>query len=81
MPMTSELLEKARALSPGDQLELVEALWNEIALHDDFPLPTDAQRDELERRLADHDAHPEDTLPWEAAKALALAKLKARSDR
>jgi putative addiction module component (TIGR02574 family) len=81
MPMTSELLEQAKALSPGDQLELVEALWNEIAQHDAFPLPTDAQRDELELRLADHHAHPEDTLPWEAAKALALAKLKARSER
>jgi putative addiction module component (TIGR02574 family) len=79
MSMTSELLEQARALSPGDQLELVEALWNEIAHQDAIPLPTDAQRDELERRLADHHAHPEDTLPWEAAKALALARLKARS--
>jgi putative addiction module component (TIGR02574 family) len=81
MSMTSALLEQARALSPGDQLELVEALWNEIANHRAIPLPTDAQRDELERRLADHHAHPEDTLPWEAAKALALEKLKARSER
>jgi len=79
--MTSELLEQAKALSPGDQLELVEALWNEIAQHDAFPLPTDTQRDELERRLADHRAHPGDNMPWEEAKALALAKLKARADR
>jgi putative addiction module component (TIGR02574 family) len=79
--MTSKLLEQARALSPRDQLELVEALWNEIGHQEAIPLPTDAQHDELERRLADHHAHPGDALPWEAAKALALARLKARSER
>jgi putative addiction module component (TIGR02574 family) len=79
--MTTELLEQAKALSPSDQLELVEALWNQMAVRDAIPLPTDAQRIELERRLADYQANPEDTLPWEAAKTSALAKLKARSEQ
>ena len=79
--MTNELLEQAKTLSPGDQLELVEALWNQMALRDAIPLPTDAQRIELERRLADHQANPEDTLPWEAATTSALARLKARSEQ
>ena len=78
--MTNELLEQAKTLSPGDQLESVEALWKQMALRDAIPLPTDAQRIELERRLADHQANPEDTLPWEAAKTSALARLKAHSE-
>jgi putative addiction module component (TIGR02574 family) len=79
--MTTELLEQAKALNPGDQLELVEALWDQMALRNAIPLPTDAQRIELERRLADHQANPEDTLPRAAAKTSALAKLKARSEQ
>lgn len=79
--MTTDLLEQAKALSPDEQLDLVEALWNDIGRGNAAPLPTDAQRAELERRLADHDAHPDDTLPWNAVRASALAKLKARAGR
>ena len=31
---------------------------------------------ELERRIADDDAHPDDLIPWEQIKAEALARLK-----
>jgi len=79
--MNLDLLAQARALSPGDQLDLVEMLWNEIARSDAIPLPTDAQRAELERRLADHSAHPEDALPWEDVKSSALATLEAHRQR
>jgi putative addiction module component (TIGR02574 family) len=79
--MTTDLLEQAKALSPGEQLDLVEALWNNIGHRNVVPLPTDAQRAELERRLADHCAHPDDTLPWNAVRAAALAKLTARAGR
>ena len=81
MPMNVDLLDQARALSVSDQLDLVEALWNDIAQRDRIPLPTDAQRAELERRLADHRAHPDDALPWGEVKASALAQLKARAER
>ncbi|MFL5619614.1 MAG: addiction module protein [Gemmatimonadaceae bacterium] len=30
---------------------------------------TDAERAELDRRIADADAHPEDTIPWEQVRA------------
>lgn len=42
--------------------------------NDDRVLLTDAQRQELERRLADHKAHPADVVPWEQVKAEALAR-------
>jgi putative addiction module component (TIGR02574 family) len=79
--MNPDLVEQARALSPGDQLDLVERLWNEIARIDSIPLPTEAQRAELERRLADCDAHPEDVLPRESVKSSAFAALKRRRPR
>jgi putative addiction module component (TIGR02574 family) len=36
---------------------------------------TDAQIKELERRVADDDAHPDDVVPWELVKAEALSSL------
>jgi putative addiction module component (TIGR02574 family) len=38
-------------------------------------LLTEAQRQELKRRLADHLANPEDVVTWEQVKAEALARL------
>ncbi len=73
--MNRQLLEQARQLSVDEQLELVEALWDEIAERNGVPLPTDAQKEELDRRLADHEANPDDTLPWSEVKASALARI------
>jgi putative addiction module component (TIGR02574 family) len=38
-------------------------------------LLTDTQRNELRLRVAEDDASPEDVVPWEQVKALALARL------
>ncbi len=35
---------------------------------------TNAQRQELRRRVAEDDAHPEDVIPWEQVKAEARAR-------
>jgi putative addiction module component (TIGR02574 family) len=37
---------------------------------------SDEMRDELDRRLADHEAHPDDVVAWEQVKAEALARMK-----
>jgi putative addiction module component (TIGR02574 family) len=39
-------------------------------------LLTDAQRRELERRVAEDDASPDDVVPWEQVKAQAHSRLK-----
>jgi putative addiction module component (TIGR02574 family) len=47
--------------------ELVEELWDSIAAEremEPFPL-TEAQRQELDRRLRELDEHPERARPWE----------------
>lgn len=73
--MNTHLLDQVRQLSVHDQLELVEALWDGIVKHDAVPPPTDAQKAELDRRLADHEANPDDVVPWSEVKASALARM------
>ena len=48
-----------------ERLALVEDIWDSIAA-DSAALPlTDIQRDELDRRLAEHETNPDDVVPWE----------------
>jgi putative addiction module component (TIGR02574 family) len=63
-------------LSVEDRLALVQEIWDSIATTpDQLPL-TEAQRCELERRLAAHDADPTNVIPWEEVKARALARAR-----
>lgn len=75
LSMNTHLLDQARQLSVEEQLELVEALWDDIARRNTVPPPTDAQKEELDRRLADHEANPDDVVPWSQVKASALAHI------
>jgi putative addiction module component (TIGR02574 family) len=59
-------------LSVADRLNLVEELWDSIAAA--TPL-TDAQRAELDRRLADHEANPDDVVSWEEVQSSITARL------
>jgi putative addiction module component (TIGR02574 family) len=52
----------------------VEAIWDSIAAEPGQPALTEAQQQELERRLAAHTASPEEVVPWEEVKALARAR-------
>ena len=61
-----------RDLPSPERLQLVEEIWNSIAQEanarpDALPL-TAAQRAELDRRIADADAHPEQAVPWESVR-------------
>lgn len=73
--MNTHLLDQARQLSVEEQLELVEALWDDIAKRHAVPPPTGAQMAELDRRLVDHEANPGDVVPWSEVKAAALANI------
>lgn len=57
-------LEEVLRLSLEERLQLVEAIWDSIAEHPDSLPVTDAQRAELDRRLADHVKDPESARPW-----------------
>jgi putative addiction module component (TIGR02574 family) len=63
-------------LGVEDRLSLVEQIWDSIAA-DSAAVPlTDAQRTELDRRIADHEANPDDVVSWEEAKASIAERLK-----
>ena len=63
-------------LSVEERLALVEELWDSIA-ESTGKLPlTEAQQAELDRRLAEHEAHPDDVVSWEDVKASIEARVK-----
>jgi putative addiction module component (TIGR02574 family) len=63
-------------LSVEEKLELVGRLWDDIvATVPPGGLLSDAQREELRRRVADAQAHPEDYVAWEDALAATLRRL------
>ena len=74
--MNTQLLQQARVLDIDEQIELVEAIWDSIVSRGAAPSLTEAQKTELDRRLADHLASPDDVVPWVEVKAAALAKIR-----
>ena len=62
-------------LSREQRLTLVQEIWETIAAEQNPPLLSEAQRRELERRLAEDEAAPDDVIPWEQVKTQTLGKL------
>ena len=63
-------------LSTDDRLALAEAIWESVVREIEQQPVTEAQRLELERRLADSIARPEAVISWEVIKARALARAR-----
>ncbi len=62
--MDTDLTKQALSLPLPDRLQLVDDLWESIlAQVEEIPL-TDAQRAELDRRVARFEANPESAKPW-----------------
>lgn len=74
--MNTQLLEQARKLDVNEQIDLVEAIWDGIANRGEAPPLTDAQKAELDRRLAQHLANPDDVILWSEVKAAVFAKIR-----
>ena len=55
-------------LSVPERIQLVEDIWDSIAAVPQSVSLTQAQRDELDRRLEDYEAHPGDSVLWEDVK-------------
>lgn len=59
-----------------ERLTLIEELWDSIAVDSaEVPL-TEAQRTELDRRIAEHEATPDDFASWEEIKTTMADRLK-----
>ena len=63
-------------MSVEDRIALSQAIWDSLATEPRQVLLTEVQRLELERRLADHAANPNDVVPWEQVKTEALTRFR-----
>ena len=61
-------------LTVEERLTLIEAIWDSIT-PEQLPL-TEAQKQELDRRLTAYRANPNKVTSWEVIKAEALARMK-----
>jgi putative addiction module component (TIGR02574 family) len=64
MPATVKSLEIDR-LPREERLALVQEIWDSIVADQHSTLLSEAQRQELARRVAEDDAAPDDVIPWE----------------
>lgn len=63
----NNIVSDLAGLSPQERLQLIEWLWDSL---DDSDVPvTQAQRDELSRRIASFDDEKEHAVAWDALRA------------
>jgi len=63
----SNLRNQINSLSPEEKADLLDTVWE--SLEADSGTLTDAQRAELDYRIARHEQNPSDALPWQQVKA------------
>lgn len=71
------VLEAVRSWPVQDQKRLVHLIQDELETQGVDTLLTPEQMQELDRRLADAEANPDEVVPWEDV----LAQARARHDR
>jgi putative addiction module component (TIGR02574 family) len=63
----SDLRNQINSLSPAEKAELIDTLWE--SLEADTVSMTDAQRAELDYRIARHEQNPSNVIPLEHVRA------------
>jgi putative addiction module component (TIGR02574 family) len=63
----SNLQNEINSLSAAEKFELLDALWE--SLETETPALTDAQREELDHRLAEYKQNPAAVIPSEQVKS------------
>ncbi|MEQ1591320.1 MAG: addiction module protein [Thiobacillaceae bacterium] len=59
-----------KSLIVSERIQLVEDIWDSIAEETSLPLPLSAEdHAEFQRRLAEHQADPASSIPWEHVRA------------
>jgi putative addiction module component (TIGR02574 family) len=67
-----DLRNEIGELSATEKIELHDALWE--SLESGVPLLTEAQRAELDKRIARYEQNPSDVIPWEKVRASLFKK-------
>jgi len=57
--------EEIQQLSVAERVQLAEEIWDSIAATPEQLPVTDAQREELDRRLVSHERESANVVPWE----------------
>ena len=70
-----ELWAELMELTPQERVELVHDLWDSIEPTEQ-PALTQEQKDEIDRRYAEHLRDPSSALRWEDVRARLLARYK-----
>jgi putative addiction module component (TIGR02574 family) len=70
------VLTEVDSWSVGDRIRLLNELWDRLAEPGQDPELSDEEKAELDRRLAEDEAAPDDVVSWDVAKAQALARIQ-----
>jgi putative addiction module component (TIGR02574 family) len=63
-------------LSAAERIQLAEDLWDSVASEpDEWPPLSDAERAEVEKRLAEHEQNPQSALSWSDVRARLWSRL------
>lgn len=68
------VLTQVESWSVEDRLRLMEQIWDGLLDQGHEPGLSEAQVAEIDRRLAEDDAAPDDVVSWEQVKAEALGR-------
>ncbi len=63
-------------LSADERLQLIQEILDSLEDEVSSPPLSEAQKQELDRRLASLDVNPDDVVPWEEVEARALARFR-----
>ena len=64
----TETLNEITSLSVEERIRIVQVIWDSIATEQVYPDLTEAQQQELDRRIADYEVNPNNVLTWEEIK-------------
>jgi len=70
------VLTEVDAWPVGDRIRLMNELWDRLVDQGHEPELSEEMKAELDRRLAEDDAAPDDIVPWEEVKVQALARIQ-----
>jgi putative addiction module component (TIGR02574 family) len=73
--MNKPLLQELLKLSPAERIELIGELWDSIQPADQPPL-TEEEKQEIDRRIAEHERDPSSAIPWEEVRAWLWSRRK-----
>lgn len=71
----AELRSELMKLTPAERIQLAQDLWDSIA-EQELPPLSDEEKEELDRRYAEHLRDPDSALKWEDVKARLLDRLR-----